>query len=215
MEKTILNPFQKEVLLEFKKTSLASKFYLSGGTALAQYYLKHRYSEDLDFFTKEELDFEELKKFINFIAKKTRVRKIEIQKGFGLYAFFLDNNKIDFGQYPFEPVIKLKKFEGILVESMYDIALNKAHTIAFRPRMRDFIDIYFILEKEKDWNFRDLLERSFEKFEMRADALQVGENLMMVETLVDVPVMISKIDLKKLKDFFLKEADKLQKGVWK
>ncbi|MDR1696214.1 MAG: nucleotidyl transferase AbiEii/AbiGii toxin family protein [Endomicrobium sp.] len=27
-------------------------FYFSGGTALSEYYLRHRYSEDLDFFRK-------------------------------------------------------------------------------------------------------------------------------------------------------------------
>ncbi len=28
-------------------------FYLSGGTALAEYYLQHRQSDDLDFFTRQ------------------------------------------------------------------------------------------------------------------------------------------------------------------
>jgi len=28
-------------------------FFLTGGSALARYYLKHRYSDDLDFFTGE------------------------------------------------------------------------------------------------------------------------------------------------------------------
>ncbi|PIV01712.1 hypothetical protein COS55_01130, partial [Candidatus Shapirobacteria bacterium CG03_land_8_20_14_0_80_40_19] len=63
MEQTILNPFQKKTLDFFKKTSLSKKFYLSGGTALAEVYLHHRYSEDLDFFTAEELNLEELKRF--------------------------------------------------------------------------------------------------------------------------------------------------------
>ncbi|MBI5144835.1 MAG: nucleotidyl transferase AbiEii/AbiGii toxin family protein [Candidatus Omnitrophica bacterium] len=36
--------------------SLNVKFYLTGGTALAAYYLKHRYSEDLDFFSEENVE---------------------------------------------------------------------------------------------------------------------------------------------------------------
>ncbi|MEW5692252.1 MAG: nucleotidyl transferase AbiEii/AbiGii toxin family protein [Candidatus Hydrogenedentota bacterium] len=30
------------------------KFYLTGGTALSEFYLKHRISEDLDFFCENE-----------------------------------------------------------------------------------------------------------------------------------------------------------------
>ncbi|MBI5729257.1 MAG: nucleotidyl transferase AbiEii/AbiGii toxin family protein [Candidatus Magasanikbacteria bacterium] len=31
--------------------TICQYFYLTGGTALAEYYLHHRYSEDLDFFS--------------------------------------------------------------------------------------------------------------------------------------------------------------------
>lgn len=63
MAKTVLNSFQRKVLQLFKTSILSKKFYLSGGTALAEFYLKHRLSKDLDFFTQEELSLEELKKF--------------------------------------------------------------------------------------------------------------------------------------------------------
>ena len=75
MEQTILNSFQKKTLDVFKKTSLSKKFYLSGGTALAEVYLHHRYSEDLDFFTSEELNFNELEKFSNLVAKSNNIQK--------------------------------------------------------------------------------------------------------------------------------------------
>lgn len=47
----ILTPFQKELLKAIGDSKLADNFYLTGGTALAAFYLQHRYSEDLDFFT--------------------------------------------------------------------------------------------------------------------------------------------------------------------
>ena len=37
--------------------SIDTKFYLTGGTALSRFYLNHRYSEDLDFFTNRDTDF--------------------------------------------------------------------------------------------------------------------------------------------------------------
>jgi len=39
-----------------KESSFAKQFCLTGGTALAGFYLFHRYSEDLDFFSEEEVD---------------------------------------------------------------------------------------------------------------------------------------------------------------
>ena len=60
MAETILNAFQIKTLLLFKTSGLTKKYYLSGGTALAEYYLQHRLSEDLDSFTQKEQDFEEL-----------------------------------------------------------------------------------------------------------------------------------------------------------
>lgn len=218
MAKTVLNSFQREVLQLFKASILSKKFYLSGGAALAEFYLKHRLSEDLVFFTQEELDLEELEKFINLVAKKTQIIEVKFQHGFGLYTFFLKDKKqlykIDFGQYPFGPIEKLKNFNGILVESLYDIAVNKAHTIAFRPRLRDFIDLYFILQQRKNWTFTELIQKSFEKFEMKADILQIGENLLQVKTLADMPRMIKKVDLSKVQDFFIEELKKLETEIW-
>lgn len=219
MAKTVLNSFQQETLTIFKTSVLAKKFYLSGGTALAEFYLHHRISEDLDFFTQEELDLEELKKFINLIAKKTKITQVEYQHGFGLYTFFLrDKNqkyKIDFGQYPFGPIEKLRNFNGILVESLYDIAVNKAHIIAFRPRLRDFIDLYIILQQKSEWTFQELLKQSFEKFEMTVDPLELGQNLLEVRNLVDMPLMIKKVDIEAVKNFFLQEAKTLEKKILK
>ncbi len=39
-----------------KEKFLKQNFYLTGGTPLAAFYLRHRYSEDLDFFSETEFD---------------------------------------------------------------------------------------------------------------------------------------------------------------
>jgi len=51
--KGTLTLIQKNLLIEFEKIREASFFYLTGGTALAEFYLGHRRSYDLDFFTRE------------------------------------------------------------------------------------------------------------------------------------------------------------------
>jgi len=35
---------------------MVKRFYFTGGTALSEYYLHHRYSDDLDFFSEEEVE---------------------------------------------------------------------------------------------------------------------------------------------------------------
>ena len=216
---TILSSFQKNTLDYFKKTSLSKVFYLAGGTALSEFYLQHRKSEDLDFFTQEELEDEEIKKFSQSLNKIIKFDKSEFQRSFGLYTFFfypqgeVAKYKIDFGQYPFEPIEQLKNFSGLLVESFFDIAVNKAHTISINPRLRDFVDMFFILELKKDWKFKDLLKKGQEKFGIVVDPVQLGHNLLLVKTLPDMPIMLKKINIKEMQKFFLAEAKSLEKEI--
>jgi predicted nucleotidyltransferase component of viral defense system len=52
MGKTILTPNQKILLAEISRYQpITKRFYLTGGTALSEFYFQHRLSEDLDFFS--------------------------------------------------------------------------------------------------------------------------------------------------------------------
>lgn len=53
-----LYPFQDLVLKLIMQVD--DIFYLTGGTALGRYYLKHRYSDDLDLFVNRENNFKQL-----------------------------------------------------------------------------------------------------------------------------------------------------------
>ncbi|OGM33288.1 hypothetical protein A3D00_00170 [Candidatus Woesebacteria bacterium RIFCSPHIGHO2_02_FULL_38_9] len=218
--KTVLSDFQKKALIVFKSSPLCRNFYLAGGTALSEFYLHHRKSEDLDFFSIDELPLISLKKFASEIQKKIHLDKIEYQHGFGLYTFFfypkgeVAKYKIDFGQYPFGPIEEPKRINGVLIESLFDIAVDKTHTISIRPRSRDFIDLYFIL-REKKWKFTDLVKKGQEKFEIVVDPLQLGENLISVTKLSDLPIMLKEVDIKDVQKFFLSEAKKLRKEILK
>jgi hypothetical protein len=50
----VLTPFQKKVLEFFSSLKDSKHFFLSGGMALAEFYLGHRKSFDLDMFTSEK-----------------------------------------------------------------------------------------------------------------------------------------------------------------
>ena len=47
----IIAPFQNNILKRIAGLEDAQKFCFTGGTALSFFYLRHRKSEDLDFFT--------------------------------------------------------------------------------------------------------------------------------------------------------------------
>lgn len=186
---------------------------------MAEFYLKHRKSEDLDFFTQEELNLETIKRFTQSLQKLVPLDKIEYQHGFGLYTFFfypkdeVAKYKIDFGQYLFGLIESPKVIDGLRVESLYDIAVDKAHTISVRPRLRDFIDLFLILQSKQNWQFGELTKKAQEKFEIIVDPFQLGENLLTVKELADMPIMLKKIDLKAMRHFFLKEAAALKKEI--
>lgn len=83
MAKTTLT-VQQQLLLDFisKQKNITGKFYLSGGTALAQYYLYHRLSEDLDFFSLEEVNPLSVQISLKNIQDKAGITKIDFQQSF-------------------------------------------------------------------------------------------------------------------------------------
>ena len=44
---SLLSPLQRELLYEFFSRQTGRRFFLTGGTALAEYYFRHRLSEDI------------------------------------------------------------------------------------------------------------------------------------------------------------------------
>jgi predicted nucleotidyltransferase component of viral defense system len=54
---SLLLPHQRAFLNLFFTGEVAQQFFLTGGTALAEFYLRHRHSEDIDLFTLDESAF--------------------------------------------------------------------------------------------------------------------------------------------------------------
>ncbi len=219
MEKTLLTKEQQIILKEISGNEfLAANFYFTGGTALSAFYLFHRISEDLDFFSEQEIHLPSIEKFIGKLKKSLNLIKVDYRKFLGLHSFYLffsqDNFlKIDFNYYPFERIEKGMKYKNIVVDSLYDIAVNKVHTISMKARARDFIDIFFII-KEKKWNFDDLLMQAKAKFDWHIDPIQLGSQLIKAVEVKDFPRMVQEIDHKGWQDFFLNEAKKLKKDIF-
>ncbi|MEX0896016.1 MAG: nucleotidyl transferase AbiEii/AbiGii toxin family protein [Patescibacteria group bacterium] len=211
---TILTEQQQLVLKLISETSLAEHFYFSGGTALSHYYLQHRYSEDLDFFCHEEFDAQDITVIIKSLQKKLEFISFDYQNSFNRNLYFIrfkDESvlKLEFTYYPFEQIEHPEKKDGLLVDSVIDIATNKLFTIVQKPRGRDYFDLYTIIRKY-GFGTEELRMKAKLKFDWHVDPLQLASRLFEADAHLDDPIIIGSLDRKSLSDFFHIEAEKLK-----
>ncbi|MBE3037564.1 MAG: nucleotidyl transferase AbiEii/AbiGii toxin family protein [Chloroflexi bacterium] len=86
--KGLLTPLQRSFLSLFSQLADKDQFYLTGGTALAEYYLGHRLSFDLDLFT----GIDGLVLPVSYqveVAGKAGDLKISVVRRFATYVEFL------------------------------------------------------------------------------------------------------------------------------
>jgi predicted nucleotidyltransferase component of viral defense system len=216
--KNILTKKQQLFLNLFSKTDLNSKFYLTGGTALTGFYMPFRLSEDLDFFSLEEISPEEIVIFFKKIKNILKFKNFEYNTSFNRNLFFIkfekETLKTEFSYYPFTQIEKPKKINGIFLDSLIDIATNKLFTIYQKPRARDFIDLYMICTK-KNWQIKDLSKNVRLKFDTHIDPVKLGSQLLLCEKVKDYPRILIALPEKKWQKFFLDEAKKLGKDILK
>lgn len=134
----IIIPETFQLIQQLQAVPELESFYLVGGTALALQ-MGHRNS---DFFTRNEYDPQTL---VDVLSQLFKVEVSISRKN--LLLSYINNVKTDFirHDYPFvhPPVTK----EGVSYLSMEDIAAMKINAIhRSGKRLKDFIDIYFLLE---------------------------------------------------------------------
>ncbi|MEK7083912.1 MAG: nucleotidyl transferase AbiEii/AbiGii toxin family protein [Patescibacteria group bacterium] len=218
-QKSILSAHQQELFSLFsKESSLCKKFYLGGGTALSEFYLQHRLSEDLDFFSEEEVDTEPLFVFLRSVQKRLGIKMIDFEQSFNRNLFFLkyadgDVLKAEWTWYPFPRIESGKTVGKLAVDSLLDIAVNKVFTMYQKPRARDFIDLYFIV-REGGFTLSSLVKKAQVKFDWHVDPIQLGAQFLQAEVVKDYPRMIQNIESAEWQNFFIVEAKKLQKNIF-
>lgn len=216
---SILSENQKKLLgLLSAEESICAHFYLTGGTALAEFYLHHRLSEDLDFFTEREFDPQDISVVLKKIQASAGITKVEYQQSFNRNLFFLhvgtDIIKTEFTYFPFTRLDQTKKIGSLSVDSLVDIATNKLFTIYQKPRSRDFIDLYLIIRHDPALTLPVLIANARIKFDNHIDPIQLGAQYMKVKELKDYPHILEKLNESEWQDFFIGEAKKLSDRVF-
>lgn len=218
--KTILTPFQTKVFNRIIEDQFFQEnFYFSGGTALAEFYLQHRYSNDLDFFTDKEVSYQTILSKLKPEFEKMGIDSFEYREQAGMKLFFFKKDdgqrlKVDFNYFPFTRLDKFKIYKEFKVDSFFDLAINKVNLILTRTNIRDYVDFYFIQE-EKDYSWREIFKGVKEKFSWDIDSLNLAGKLLKVEKHHDYPEMIKDFSKSEMIEYYTEEAKKLQSEIFK
>lgn len=214
---SILTPQQELALKLIATTDLTKNFYFSGGTALAHYYLQHRKSEDLDFFNELEFDPQSITVVLKSLQSKLGFESYDYQNSFNRNLYFLRFKegyllKLEFTFYPFQQVESPSRKNGLLVDSVVDIATNKLFTIAQKPRGRDYFDLFSIIQK---YGYTTDKLRMFakQKFDWHVDPLQLATRFDEVNLHLDDPILTEHVDIKAIITFFQNEAKAFQNQI--
>lgn len=213
----ILTKDQKAVLSAIGNDSYLPKhFYLTGGTPLAAFYLHHRYSEDLDFFSEGEVDLPSLTVFFKKIKSEIGFSALEYQSTLNRHLYFLKFEsgllKMEFTYFPFPRIQKGASQFGIEIDSLFDIAVNKLFTIYQRTKARDYIDLFLICRQE-GFSIVDLVKHAMAKFDWHIDPIQLGTQFVRSQEASDFPRMITPVAGVEWQGFFLEEAKKLKTTI--
>lgn len=131
-------------------------FYLTGGTALQRFYFdSYRYSDDLDFFLIDngtsKADSKEFQKFLDMLDNNNIEYSINISSPYFKQIFLKENHlKIDLvNDFVFHQKDFIKAENGLYLDSLQNIFVNKLETTLSRTEPRDLFDIYTILSNHK------------------------------------------------------------------
>lgn len=183
-----IDPSTLGLLKSLQSKAYLDDFYLAGGTALALYY-GHRKSIDIDLFTNQKFDIQQM---------------IEsVQQDFSLQLFYTAANTIKGSisdinvdiiahRYPYlnDPLL----VDGVKILSEPDIIAMKLNAISTSgQRSKDFIDIYFALDK---YQISSMLSFYQKKYSQHGD-MQVLKSLVYFDDvdLNDWPELIKKTTL--------------------
>jgi predicted nucleotidyltransferase component of viral defense system len=193
---SIIDTLKKQLIELLKCNLLPEKSYLAGGTAV-YFYLKHRISIDLDFFTPTNFNSETLIYRLRNCLKSVSVELMEKDS----VILYISEEKIKLSLFFFpykllSEVTFLEIADSIVCPSasLEDIAPMKAVAISQRGSARDFIDLYFLLKKT-NYNFADILEFVLNKYDLQKeyeyhlktsfvyfdDAEKEAENILLVK----------------------------------
>ena len=200
MYQKVINAKTKRILEKISQIKKIQDFYLAGGTALALQ-LGHRKSIDLDWFSQKKFDINLLKENLSLLGKL----KIESQDEKTLNCQ-IDGVKISFFVYPYNVLFPFVDFMKIKLADERDIACMKIDTIANRGAKKDFIDLYFLLQKYPIEKLMNLFDKKYAHIQYSRIHLLKGLTYFIDAELEPMPKMLKHISWKEIKNNIKKQV---------
>jgi len=130
----------------FAEELFARSFYLTGGTALAAFYLFHRYSDDLGLFTHDqslEVVWPTLQRLLPGLGLTVESRTPQF-----IRLRHPKDLRVDVvHDVPFRVGIPVRHGSW-LIDSLDNITLNKVAAIQGRLDVKDYVDLYLLLKNQ-------------------------------------------------------------------
>jgi predicted nucleotidyltransferase component of viral defense system len=209
------SPRQREVLLKLiSHPTIGQSFFLTGGTALAVFYLHHRVSDDLDFFT---LTPEILSEIDFWIRDQWTGSCSKIKEGPGFLSFLINETKVEFVRDPLSnsenrATVGFENGRHLKVDNLRNIISNKLCAMVSRQEPKDFVDFYFLTKRYPDLALEEAYQDARRKDAIFDDpptaAFQLEEGLALIQ---EKPSLLPKIktefDLRQFVDDLAKLAE--------
>lgn len=218
----VLNNIQKLILTHFGGVTESEQFYLTGGTALAEFYLKHRKSNDLDFFTQTA---ELIIPFSHRLEEALKGKRMSVQRQRGFHSFVeLEVNMaekstiIHLAQdsaFRFEEPKECPAYPKVKVDSLVDISSNKILALFSRATLRDFIDVYVLIKKGL-FSREDLVKKAKEKdpgFDLYWLGVAFEQIRSFKDDSPDMLLLARPISFKELCEFFNQWRTEISRGL--
>lgn len=215
---SILTPFQRRFLNHLGQTALRDHFFLVGGTALAECYLHHRFSEDFDFFTETPHQMATVRPLLESCVAEFG-GTIRFTRSFDTFLEGWMTHRegtllLQFAQdtpYRLQPIHRDHPL-GFPVDNVLDISCNKLSALFDRSVGKDFVDVYFI---QKEIMSLDELVKQASQKHVGMDPYWLAQAFERVKSVDQLPRMIKPLELEVLKAFFQGEAKRLMDELYR
>lgn len=215
MGQTLLTKDQQFVIKLFAQETSLHHFYLSGGTALAEFYLHHRDSDDLDFFSEIPFDLKTVEAFVKKITDHFGGVAARLERLYDRKLFFIQTKtgelKLEFSLYPFPALEEKNITREVRVDSKRDITANKLAALLDRFEPKDFVDLYFLLQERTIEDVQCDVEK---KFGLKISALSLAGELAKVRRIETLPRMHVPITIEELKTYYANLIKTLKPAIF-
>jgi len=211
-----LTALQKKTLKIFSRVNKHGDFYFTGGTALAVCYLRHRESDDLDFFTDDPTSLDPTARDFEKTLRSAGLNvQVERRQATFVRLLIEQELKVDMAlDAPFrlKPPVQ-SNIEGIKVpvDDLEDIAANKMMALFGRAEPRDFVDVYFLAKEYFD--FMEMVQMAAKK-DTGFDLYWLAAAMQEADKMSLLPVKMHKpFDLSDMKNFFKEQRLKILRRI--